>query len=269
MKNINFLPPDVHQQHRLQAEQWGWLALTVFCGLAMAASAMMQMALRLSTRWEQHQIEPLYRAAKQLEQERQGLEKELEQWTDRANLYALLDASWPSSTLLAVVWEALPPSVEVTRATLQRINRTPQATAAPSTVQVAGEQAKIEVQAAAEDFQQQWKLRQQSQLVIDLEGRTRDSGDLHPFLSRLHQSPLITAARLESLKSDAKSRDGSLVFLVRIFVRPEFGLPGGPTGEQTVAPQHGEDQTINSRSASRGWLTPCSIGQLPGPGTLR
>ncbi|GIW92498.1 MAG: hypothetical protein KatS3mg110_0539 [Pirellulaceae bacterium] len=224
MKNLNFLPLEINQRRQVELDQWLCLSWAIACGAVIFAGVLWQTVARIKWRSEQERLAPLLAAARQFEQQRQQLLQESQQYRRRADLLALLDASWPPSKLLATIWQACPDSLQLTSVRLYRETRVAPQQAASATLQAAAPNPSSQdpVETA---FQKVWQSLQETRYRIELQGTTSDPSALHPFLAQIQQCPLFASAKLESLAAETKNSDGRLGFSVRVEVQPAYQFP--------------------------------------------
>jgi Tfp pilus assembly protein PilN len=217
MQEIDFLPERYREKHARRKARLIQVSILVIFALSVTAAAAGQLALRKSIEADLTRVQPYYTQAMSHHAELNDLRNRLLRAEEVAELYSHLQQHWPRTQLLAAVVEAMPESVALTELTIG-IQAPPRAETR-SVVNKSKAQADAQLSDAGRDLRDLRERIDGQVSVVDITGRSRDAAELHAFVAKLDQHPLIQSAKLESLESGTDGEEGT--FVVRLTVRPD------------------------------------------------
>ncbi len=238
MNDIDFLPDQYRQRHqRRQSQPWRIVVVATFVALV-ASAAFSQHQHRKQVEADLESIIPQYNRAVDQQSELSKVQAELKTARDRAELFTYLRHPWPRIQLLAAMIDPLPE--EVTLNQLQITRETPQNRG--SFKQQRGKRQADKknddesLPPAVEDLKRLRDKFDGAITVVLVSGTTSNSVALHQYLGTLDDSVLFTKAELESSETIDGNNAHTEEFQVKLVVRPGYGRPGGPTGDDREKP---------------------------------
>lgn len=236
MSLINLLPEDYIR--RRQQQRANVLCLTLFLVVMTGLGAAVLVSER-STRYTRQVAEMVnasYAEATKLIEQLQELEGQRQRMLQKAERTAALLERVPRSTLLAVVTNALPNQVSLTRFQLL-----PKQIIARADAGQAGEAnskfQKIQAQRA--------ELQTTHVLAIEVEGLTKTDMEVAHFIANLNRNPLLTGVDLVYSQEKTVGNGSVREFQVKMEVKPNVdvmdvlqtaeGQQGGP--EEALTPK--------------------------------
>lgn len=236
MLDIDFLPAQYRRhQARQRSKPWHVMAVSGFAVLV-GAAAIGQYRQQSRLQAELSLLEPQYEQAVAMSAQWDRLQDQLKRTRAEATLVTYLRHPWPRTQLLRALLEPLPRTIMLTEVEitdpLPAGRRSPER---PHPQTSDGEKPASAVSAAERDLAD---LRQQSDAVrtaLRVAGTTGDSAALHRYLGTLARNSLFHKAELESIESTQSHDPGGVRFRATVVVRPGYGQPGGPTGDEEEA----------------------------------
>ena len=246
MKTIDFLPERYRQATKRRRTSYWRLIVTGLFVVAFAAAAGGLFIVERDVRRRYEHSNQLHAAAQSQQMLVASKQLELAAVRHRAELATFLRHPWPRSRLVHEALSGLPNEVTIERIRIHSTERprTKVVEAAPLTSE---EEAAKKADAEA-DLNELRAALEASELLVSLEGITKDQPALHVYLQSLAGSKLFTKAELTSIEALTGADDaGEAKFAVRIVVRPGWGMPGGPSAEEAEPVE--EAVTRNDASA--------------------
>jgi hypothetical protein len=261
MKNINFLPDYYRQRNELrQARLWWGICAAVF-GAVIAITVVTQWSLKQGVKTQLALVEPLYQAARNHDQKFVGLQTQVQQQGEAAALFVYLQHPWRRSQILAAVVKELPPTITLSALDLKLEAKAPVAAEATSSTR------KRSAANSAEDAKNKGKTAEQRDLtklreefdaqntIVEVRGTTTDDSQLHGYVSKLTEHPLVASVRLQSIESISIDSKPKSRFVVRMQLKPGYGQPNGPeipepTAKSKAMPKPVEQSGQPSRDAN-------------------
>lgn len=233
MKDINFLPDHYRQRNELRRARWWWGICAGIFGGVVAITMCTQWTLRRGVYQQLALVEPLYQAARNHDQQFVSLQKDVTQQGETAALYIYLQHPWRRSQILAAVVQHLPTEVTLAAIDLKLENR-PQTTveATSSTRKRGTQETATQDKGKTPEQRDLAKLRSEYDVqntVVELRGTTVDDAQLHAYVAKLTEHPLLSSVRLQSLEALAgDTKQTKSRFVVRMQLKPGYGQPNGP-----------------------------------------
>jgi hypothetical protein len=237
---IDFLPQHYREEYeRRRSQAWRILFVVVFAATLPTAS-LYQYRLKLSVQKELGRIAQQHGESQADAARLATLETEMAERTATANLITYLRHRWPTTQILAAVTQPLPQTMVLEEIAISRQQAETQAT---PTLNLSNEQSEAATSAgpaAIEDVRTLAK-KSGSEIIVRLTGLTSNSLHLHRYLAELARHPLFVQTELESVESEPGGNGETTAdrFELHLVVRPSYGAPDGPTGNNTVAQDAG------------------------------
>ena len=237
--DIDFLPAKYREEFAKKKSQfWRVVASAVVLLVLMIASALQWHTMQtLAAKLEE--INPVHEAAHDRTVKLTTLNKELAELSARADLLIYLSHPWPRTQILAAIVEPMPESIKLSELTISRwqedannillpSQRARNARTAGSTAAGSDSKSK-ELRPVTKDLKQLRAEFDEQSTLVQMAGETTNVSELHLYLGEIAQHSLIMKAELRSIESGG--RDSELTtFRARIFIKPGYDQPGGPTG---------------------------------------
>ncbi len=232
MQTIDFLPERYRQATSRRRTSYWRFVVTVLFVAAFAATAYALDRTRREVRAEHARVEQRLQTARQSAAAVTPRAAELEHVSRYADLLTFLRHPWPRSRIVETVLASLPASVTLDKLRLNNVAKPVVSTEGAAD----GETADAATADAAADLATLRRDATAVDVVVLLEGTTRDPAELYAYVQRLGASDLIAEARLTSIEAAGsgepvaagKSESGAVRFALEARVRPGWGLPGGP-----------------------------------------
>ena len=250
MADIDFLPAKLREDNAQRKKQfWRGLVVAAFAVLLAVAAAVLDQRRRgveadlLSTTGRHETVLALAQKLAKEQEETGAL-------ASRADLVAYLEHPWPRTQIMAAVLKDLPKTVAIERLHIFReimrersdMPREP----APSSTAATGEEL-LKLNPAKRDMA---RLREEidgSDIIVALDGVTRDAPALHRYLSSLGESPLLATAELVSIEN-AEGRAGQSQFRLRLVVRPSHAQSDGAEPKAAITESFKPEPTATEAS---------------------
>lgn len=228
MQNIDFLPADFKRRRtKRHGRSWQLIVGAIAIGLLLLVAAGQSRAKRqIAGRLES--IEPQRQLLAEQMEQLDSLRDQLAEREAEAELIAYTAHPWPKTQLLAAALRDLPDAVVFHRVRLTQEGRPGQPSRLPTS-----ESAAEHLEVLAPALRDLRLLRQQydeARVAVALEGTTTDGIELHRYLDRMNDVPLLDKVELQSLESNNEGSEVTFRFEARLTARPGFGQPGGPNG---------------------------------------
>ena len=248
MHQIDFLPPQYHQQNASrQVKPWRIVVVTAFM-LLLAAAAFAQYCQRSRAAGNLKTVESCYDETVRLGDSLRTEQARLETAQSDAELFTYLRHPWPRTQLLSALVAPLPPQIaleqilvgletpadQADRAISVPAGARPAAArAVPQSLVGRGDQKPEDgrlknAPPAQRDLE---RLRDQcdtAQTLLRVTGTTTDAGALYRYLHALGTPDLFAKAELRSIESLDTPGAATLRFQLVLVVRPGYDQPGGP-----------------------------------------
>ena len=256
MVQIDFLPNQFHELNAVRKKRlWRLLVILLF-GLTVASTAVFQHLSQRSVERKLAEVKKKHAAAARINSRIAALQLELQSAREQAELYTYLDHPWPRSQILAQLADALPHTVTFREVHIaSRDQRTPQR----SVRRRRGPGAASNLSPAKQAFKSLSDIYDRKQTVVYLSGTTTNVPELYSYVAKLGSSTVFAKAELAKLEtvtnlppsssepalSLSPTRQSS--FEIRIVVRPGYGHPEGPRGNEGTA-----NNTAATRHPTKG-----------------
>jgi hypothetical protein len=239
MDQIDFLPPQYHQQNaKRQVKPWRIVVVTAFM-LLLAAAALAQYCQRSRAEGDLKTVQPCYDETVRLGDSLRTEQAQLETAQSNAELFTYLRHPWPRTQLLSALVAPLPPQIALEQILVGLETPAEESPANPasgrSPVPRNGqkpEEGKLKnAPPALRDLE---RLRDQcdtAQTLFRVTGTTTDAGVLYRYLHALGAPDLFAKATLRSIESVDAPGAATLRFQLVVVVRPGYDQPGGPEGK--------------------------------------
>jgi Tfp pilus assembly protein PilN len=203
---------------------------------AIGFAAIYQQHLRILSDQQLTELLPSYENAKQETKRLAQLQQLLQTADKQAELCTYLRHPWPRSQILAAVVKPLPDEVELKELSIVREPITG-AGSMPQHAESLGESAAKKGDPSEHDLtalREQWD---KTRVVVKLSGVTDDALALHRYFGQLDHGELFTKVDVGTIEQSTNPSDKRIQFTARVFVRPGYGQPNGPTpvAESTTA----------------------------------
>lgn len=234
MKDIDFLPQSFHdQQARRQSGVWV-LGVAVVLGSAVALASLSQFAETRRLRQLADQVQPEYAAAQAQTLQLATVQSTLRDARTEALLYAVVDAPWPRSQVLATITGAVTQEMRLDEFLLEPavVPRSIEATALSDVASDANE--KKERLPAETDL-----LALRSELaagaaVCSLAGQTENVAALEAYLRQVEETPTVARVEMTSLENAPQDPNGKrLRFTAKVTLRAPLDAPPTAPAETT------------------------------------
>lgn len=235
---IDFLPESYRLQHSERRSLAGRL-IVVGCAIALiAAASWSQWHARRQIANELARAEGHYEQAAMQSDGLLSLQSQLDAAKARAELLTYLRHPWPTTRVLAVLFEPLPESATLESVSLRRQRAS--GSAATRRDPLPGETPETAAPTSPAEASRNVlrELRQQYDerlTTVSLAGRTLDSAELHEYLAELDRLAMVARAQLRSLESVDAGGGEAFRFSVDVELVPGYGQQGGPRTEQQAA----------------------------------
>lgn len=228
MQDIDFLPSDFRRRrNNRHGRSWQILVAGAAVGLLFMVAVGQMRALR-QVEERLAQIEPERQVLDARQLQLADLRKQLAETEAQAELIVYMGHPWPKTQLLGAILRSLPEEVvcngiRITHESLpNQVQR--------RRTQNSEEEDLTSVEPAVRDMRLLQEECDLALVAIVLEGVTTDGIELHRYLHRLNNVPLLDKAELHSLESTNNDSEAKFRFEARLTVRPGFGQPNGPDG---------------------------------------
>lgn len=228
-KEIDFLPQFYREQSkRRQTKASRYVVIGLFASLLLTAT-FWQWQLKRNYQRQLETVRPMAASTTQQQALLATDNARLAALESRARLYSLLAHRWPTTQLLAAILQDVPRDVQFTELTLRHGQTGPPRGFNTNTTGGEAEPAEQpQLAPPVEDFQQVVALAEAQRVIIQMEGRTSNTAQLHRFVGQVASSPLIDKAVLESLEADLDSPGqvpGVASFRIRIVASDSLVKP--------------------------------------------
>jgi len=251
MKTIDFLPERYRQATKQRRTSYWRLVVTGFFILAFAGAAGGLFLVERDVRRRYNDMNALHAAAQSQQMLVANKQAELSEMRKRAELATFLRHPWPRSRIVHEAMTSLPAEVTIERVRIHTTER-PKTRVVEAAVPVV-EGATPKAESAETDLEKLRAAIEAVDLLVTLEGITQDQPALHVYLQSLAGSKLFVKAELTSIEAlTGDNNAGEARFAVRIVVRPGWGMPGGPSAEESEPSEAADSQseTAMSRDSS-------------------
>ena len=231
MKTIDFLPERYRQATKRRRTSYWRLIVTGLFLVAFAAAAGGLFVVERDVRRRYELSNQLHAAAQSQQMLVANKQLELAAVRHRAELATFLRHPWPRSRLVHEALSGLPNEVTIERVRIHSTERP--RTKVVEAVAVVAEGETTKKADAEADLNELRAALEAVDLLVTLEGITKDQPALHVYLQSLAGSKLFIKAELTSIEALTGADNASEAkFAVRIVVRPGWGMPGGPSAEE-------------------------------------
>lgn len=233
MNPIDFLPERYRQAKKRRHTSFYRLGVTMLFVVAFAAAAGGLHFKQLDVRRQSENINKQYAAAQAQSALLANKQAELAKLNVYAALVTHLRHPWPKSRIIDELIAPLPAEVVLSKVEILAEPRPAAATGEAA----AGSETEQKTPSVETDLATLRSQAEQEDILIHVEGTTRDQTALHLYLQMLLASRLFSAAELTAV--EAAPANGSAEpsasavrqdrFTAIVKVRPAYGLPGGPS----------------------------------------
>jgi hypothetical protein len=238
VKTLDFLPDKYRQATTRRRNSYWRLVVTLLFVGAFAATAVGLHSVHRDVRAHAANVEARLASAKSRLAVVKQKSAELAMLDEHAALVTFLRHPWPRSRIAAGVLAELPETITVEKLRIYAVDRPkpPQGevsggseSSAPPPPSVATDLAELRAQVEAFD------------VVVQIDGITRDLPGLHLYLQTLLTNELFVKAEPTSIEAvsrdgdaagDAPSTAGIARFTAHVTVIPGWGCPGGPAVDE-------------------------------------
>jgi Tfp pilus assembly protein PilN len=228
MQDIDFLPSDFkRRRNNRHGRSWQIIVVGAALGLLIVV-AMGQMRALRQVEERLAQIEPERQVLDARQSQLADLRKQLAETEAQADLIAYMGHPWPKTQLLSATLRSLPEEIVCDGIRIAR-ESTPSQAQRRRTGD-SEEEDLTTVEPAVRDMRLLQEECDLAVVAIVLEGMTTDGIELHRYLHRLNNVPLLDKVELHSLESTNDDSEARFQFEARLTVRPGFGQPNGPDG---------------------------------------
>jgi Tfp pilus assembly protein PilN len=225
---IDFLPASYResgiQRKNITLRVGVVIAFVTLIGFA----AIYQQRIRLLANQQLADLLPSYQRAQQETTRLAQLQQLLQKEDKLADLCIYLRHPWPRSQILAALVKPLPDEVQLRELSIQR-EPLPAADLGPSRSERPGEAALAKTDPNEHDLQALREQWDKTRIVVKLSGVTDDALALHRYFGQLDRAQIFVKVDVGAIEQIAGASDRSIQFSARVFVRPGYGQPDGPT----------------------------------------
>lgn len=243
MHDIDFLPQRYREAQADRSTHVWRVVLVVVVAAVVSSTAGLQIRRRAQLREHVGLVQTNLQAVRGQSAELPELERRMQRDEVESQLHTYLRRPWPRTQVLAALVRPLPDSIALTSIKIGRESGGSGTGAAPAEQVVApGSSAAASAQPTLKDDLEQLRKRfDPPRTVIQLAGVAQDAVALHRYMAELGRSDLLVDPELLSVQSAAEDEGPSATvkvstnnrsFNARVFLRPGFGHPGGPTGDE-------------------------------------
>jgi Tfp pilus assembly protein PilN len=191
-------------------------------------AAIYQQHLRILADQQLAELLPQYELAKQETKRLAQLQQLLQIADKQAELCTYLRHPWPRSQILAALAKPLPDEVVLKEISIIR-EPLPGAVSAPLQTNQPGEGAAGKTDPEEHDLIALREHWDKSRIVVKLSGMTDDVLALHRYFGQLDHGELFVKVDVGTIEQNPNPTDRRIQFTARVFVRPGYGQPDGPT----------------------------------------
>lgn len=236
MKTLDFLPEKYRQATtRRRNSYWRMVVTVLFVGV-FGATAVGLHTVHRDVRSHAANVESRLAGAKNKLSVVRQKSTELAKLDEYAALVTFLRHPWPRSRISSGVLAELPPTITVEKLRIYAVDR-PKPT--PGETSAGGESSEPPKPSVATDLTELRMQVESLDVVVQIDGVTRDVPGLHLYLQALLTNELFVKAEPTSIEAVARAGDaagessstasGMARFTAHVTVVPGWGCPGGPT----------------------------------------
>ena len=232
---IDFLPEAYHEAG-VQRKNITLRVVVVMAFLCLIGfAAIYQQHIRIVADGQLNELLPLYERAQQETKRLAQLQQLLQSADKQAELCTYLRHPWPRSQIVAALVKPLPDEVELKEISIVRepIAASGTATMPPDKL---GDAAAGKVDSEERDLVVLREQGDKSQVVVKLSGVTDDALALHRYFGQLDHGALFVKVDVGKIEQTPNPSDRRIQFTARVFVRPGYGQPDGPTPVAETTP---------------------------------
>jgi len=247
---VDFLPAKYRERSAKRRNRLWKLTVVLVVSAMVGATSLFQHHLKCAAQRDVAAVAPLYQAAVAETERSSAIHQEVRIARSEAQLYTYLGHPWPKTQVLTALFRSLPKSITIHQLHLGRVTP-PKPTQKRQTLNVTAESGEKQqdlshLLPAEHDLHQLRHDIDPQQMVVELAGTTRDEAALHRYIGQLGRISLFKNVELLSIEKDSSSEakgnnDVALLmrFNARVMLRPCYGQPNGPSGEESLSSSHG------------------------------
>ena len=227
MKNIDFLPKR-YQLRQQQRRAFTWeISIVVFFALLIAPIAVWQGVQRWRVGTQLQALSAQHQQALDTQAAHQLLQVQLASASEAAELYLYLEHPWPRTQVLHAIRSCLPDDMWLTDV---HITFEPLPGAAPQV-----DEAKLlKLSPTQRDLSRLQREADRRATLVWISGTAADASHVYDFVHRLGQTAPFAMIKLETAENQASKASQQTTFRLRGLLKPGYGQPGGPQGNQVA-----------------------------------
>lgn len=237
MKSIDFLPKR-YQLRQQQRRAFTWeICVVIFFAMLITPIAMWQVAQRWQVGTRLQALSEQYQQALDTQTAHQKLQVQLASASEAAELYLYLEHPWPRTQVLHAISSCLPEDMWLTdvHITYEAVSGVAlQSGAAPQV-----DEAKLaKLSPTQRDLNRLRREADRRATLVWISGTADDASHVYDFVHRLGQTAPFATVKLETVENESSTANQKTTFRLRSLLKPGYGQPGGPQGDQIarVAP---------------------------------